>query len=532
MAENGKIVTDTDFLDKHFETGVGQYDASWDKIEAEWYMAASGISKKEVSKGGFTIGDIDNNDYLVFPNIKSLSNKSAIEFRVLRNKTVTIEIRKKTPEGELLASCKVNAAKSATGFESIGCSLPKMDDKLDLCFVFKGKGKNLVQFDSFQFFPETATKLTLTDFSEMQTQKKRIAGKEAESLESYKSLIKNADTALSPGPFSVMNKIGIPPSGSKHDYMTLAPYFWPNPDTPDGLPYIRKDGEVNPETRNNFTDFQEKENFFNAIDVLGKAFYYSENKTYGEKAISLIRSWFLDESTKMNPHLNYGQGVRGENVGRPFGIIEFGGIRELIECMEILEHGRILDESTKNGIKNWLSEYKNWLQNSEIGTQERNTLNNHGTWYDVQMCSILLYLGELEQLKEVLEQAKTKRIASQIEPDGSQPHELERTKSFSYSTMNLSAFTKLAWFGQKVGFDLWNFETTDGRSIKKAYEYLIPYISTDKKWKYKQLGNLEEVKSVFVSLLLQAGKTFNEETYVSIAEKQQHLKTRQSNESH
>lgn len=375
-------------------------------------------------------------------------------------------------------------------------------------------------------------KLTLTDFSEMQAQKKRIAYKESESLESYSSLIKNAEKALLAGSYSVMKKTGIPPSGSKHDYMTLAPYFWPNPDTPNGLPYIRKDGEVNPETRDNYTDYNEKDNFFNAIDVLGKAFYYAEKKVYGEKAIMLIRIWFLDEETKMNPHLNYGQGVRGVNDGRPFGIIEFGGIRELIECMEILEHGGMLDETTKNGIKNWLADYKNWLLNSEIGTQERNTLNNHGTWYDVQMCSIMLYLGELEQLKAVLEQVKTKRIASQIEPDGSQPRELERTKSFSYSTMNLSAFTKLAWFGQKVGVDLWNFETTDGRSIKKAYEFLIPYISTDKKWEYKQLGNLEEVKAGFVSLLMQAGKTFNEENYVSIAQKHQLSKSGQTPDSH
>jgi hypothetical protein len=190
----------------------------------------------------------------------------------------------------------------------------------------KGKAKILFSSTHFSFLPETGTKLTLTDFSEMQAQKKRIAGKEAESLESYINLIKNAEKDLLSGPYSVMNKTGIPPSGSKHDYMTLAPYFWPNPDTPYGLPYIRKDGEVNPEARDSFTDYKGKENFFNAIDVLVKALYFSENKVYGEKAISLIRTWFLDEATKMNPHLNYGQGVRGINDGRPFGIIEFGGI--------------------------------------------------------------------------------------------------------------------------------------------------------------------------------------------------------------
>jgi len=396
----------------------------------------------------------------------------------------------------------------------------------------KSIGKNLLLFDPFQFIHDAGNKLTLLDFSDLNRIKEEIANKDPRQLEIFETITLRANKELEKAPYTVMNKTGVPPSGSKHDYMTLAPYFWPNQDTPDRLPYIRKDGEVNPETRDNFTDYKEKDNFFNAIDVLGKAFYYSEKKAYGEKAIALINTWFLDEATKMNPHLNYGQGVRGVNNGRPFGIIEFGGIRELIECMEILEHGRILDKTTKKGIENWLTEYKDWLMNSEIGTQERNTLNNHGTWYDVQMCSILLYLGELEQLKAVLEQAKTKRIASQIEPDGSQPHELARTKSFSYSTMNLSAFTKLAWFGKKTGVDLWNFETSDGRSIKKAYEYLIPYISTNKKWEYKQLGNLEEVKAGFISLLLEAGKTFNEGTFISAAKQYRSTKPDQKPELH
>lgn len=371
---------------------------------------------------------------------------------------------------------------------------------------------------------QTKNKLTLCDFAEMYSQKNRIIEKEPEALVLYNNLIEKANKALRVRPFSVMNKTGVPPSDNKHDYMTLAPYFWPNPNTPDGLPYIRKDGKVNPETRDAYTDYNEKESFFNAIDILGKAFFYSENKDYGEKAIFLIKTWFLDKATKMNPHLNYGQGIPGVNNGRPFGIIEFGGIRELIECLELLEEGNTLDSIIKNGMKNWLSEYVHWLKTSEIGIMEGTRSNNHGTWYDVQLCSILLYLGEAEQIKEILEKAKTIRIASQIEPDGSQPQELARTKSFSYSTMNLSAFTRLAWFGQKVGVDLWNYETQDGRSIKKAYWFLMPYITTDKEWKYQQLANTGDYKSRFINLVEDAGETFNEKAFLEIVEKQNALK--------
>jgi hypothetical protein len=514
--------------------GVGEYDANNGKIEAEDYFKASGLSKLETAGSEFAIADIENNDYLIFPNIKGLSAKSAIEFKVTRNQPATIEIRKDSPKGELLASCKIEEGKSVTGFGSVSCSLPKMPEKQNLCFVFKGNGSNLFQLNSFQLIEEEEPHggLTLKELSDFKKTKDEIISKNPQQLQEFEKLIIKADKLLDKAPYSVMNKKRMPPSNDKHDYLSLAPYFWPNPDTSNGLPYIRKDGEVNPETRDAWTDYAELSGFFNAVDVLGKAFFYSEKDIYADKAIFFINTWFLNPETLMNPNLNFGQGVPGTSTGRPFGIIEFSGIREVITCMDFLELGGKLDSKTKEGFQLWLKNYANWLQTSEIGISERNTLNNHGNWYDVQLCSILLYIGDFESVKEILVLAKTNRIAKQIQPDGSQPMELERTKSFSYSTMNLSAMTKLAWFGKRTGVDLWNFETADGRSIKKAYDFLIPYISSDKEWKYKQLGNLEEVKTSFVNLLMEAGKTFNEENYVSIAKQHQVSKSGQTPELH
>lgn len=42
--------------------------------------------------------------------------------------------------------------------------------------------------------------------------------------------------------FCITSRPQVPPSGDKHDYYTLAPDFWPNPNTTDGLPYVRKYG--------------------------------------------------------------------------------------------------------------------------------------------------------------------------------------------------------------------------------------------------------------------------------------------------
>ncbi len=331
-------------------------------------------------------------------------------------------------------------------------------------------------------------------------------------------IIADADIALNKGPFSVTHKTGVPPSGNKHDYMTLAPYFWPNPDTPDGLPYIRKDGEVNPETRNNYTDYVELDEFFGAVDVLGEAFYYSGDKKYADKAISLIRAWFIDPATKMDPHLNYGQGIPGHVEGRPFGIIEFGGIGGILSTMELLKNENVLDADTEIGVSIWLSEYSNWLQTSELGIMESTRTNNHGTTYDVQLYNILLYLGEIDQVCRLMETITKNRIDNQIEPDGSQPHELLRTKSHSYSITNLSAHTRLAVLGKKVGVDLWNYESPEGGSIKKAYEFLIQYLSADKEWEYQQISSLSASKVRFANLLLEAGKEFDEVEFVEIAQ--------------
>jgi len=370
----------------------------------------------------------------------------------------------------------------------------------------------------FQSIHDQTIQLTAEDFTGLQTKKEKILDGDRDALEFFNDLIKEADEAMNSGPYSVVHKTGVPPSGDKHDYMSLAPYWWPNPDTPDGLPYIRKDGEINPEARNNFSDYTEKANFFNAVEVLGKAYYYSEDKKYAEKAKMLLSTWFIDDATIMNPHLDFGQGIRGINDGRCFGVIEFGGLRNIITTLELLKIGGDLDAAIENGMKEWLGAYIDWLQNSELGAMEGTRSNNHGTTYDVQLCSILLYLGKMDEVKNRLETITKPRIVSQIEPDGSQPLELARTKAFSYSVMNLEAFTRLAWYGKRLDLDLWNFETEDGRSLKKAHEFLIPYVATDKEWEYQQITQMASSQDRLARLLINAGNEFDEPSYIKLGE--------------
>ena len=360
----------------------------------------------------------------------------------------------------------------------------------------------------------TNNKLSLLDYDKLQEVKNQL--KTPQFSVSYKLLIKQANNALNQGTFSVVQKTQIPPSGDKRDYMTIGPYWWPDPDKPDGLPWIRRDGEINPLTRNSNTDYEVKANMFHNTRALSLAYFFSDNIGYANKTIELLKAWFLNDDTKMNPNLNFAQGIPGKNTGRGIGIIEFAGLTDIITAIEIMELNKVMDQEVSNGLRKWFTDYLYWLQTSENGVFEKNTKNNHAVWYDVQIVSILMFLNRNEEAKTILQEVKTKRIATQIEPDGKQPHELARTKALSYSTMNLKGFTRLAYFGKRIGLDLWNYEAKNGASIKKAYNFLKPYANGSETWGYKQINSMDKAIASLKKLFISTGSQFNIDEYCDI----------------
>lgn len=333
-----------------------------------------------------------------------------------------------------------------------------------------------------------------------------------------KKLMKEAAVAVTAEIVSVMQKQQVPPSGDKHDFMSLAPYWWPDTTKPDGLPYIRRDGERNPEF-NAYGDNERIDRMVDNVVTLGLAFAVSKDERFAERAIRQLTVWFLEPTTKMNPNLNFAQAVKGVNEGRGIGIIETYSFRHLIDAMILLKQSRSWTREVEEGLRSWFGEYLRWLLESPHGKDEAGWKNNHGSAYDVQTSCIALYLGKKDLVAKTVAAAGMKRIAVQIEPDGSQPLELERTKSWGYSIMNLDALIELARLGDRVGVDLWRFSTRDGRSIRAAIDFLLPYALGQKQWTWKQIVPFHPGRMYF-SLRIAADK-YQKKSYLLAARKVQ-----------
>ena len=297
------------------------------------------------------------------------------------------------------------------------------------------------------------------------------------------------DRAMQDGPVSVMDKKAVPPSGDKHDYMSLAPYFWPNPATKDHLPYIRKDGQHNPEAsaipdHENFTRMAED------VHAWALAYFLADDDKYAKHAAESLRVWFLAPATRMNPNLKYAQAVLGVNDGRGTGVLESRCLTDVVDALALLAGSSDWTAKDEAGMHEWIDAYFTWLTSSANGKAEHDAKNNHGSWDDVQEASLALYLGKTDFVKDLVETAKTKRIGLQIQADGQQPMEEERTKSFGYCVFNVDALMQLATLGDEVGVDLWGYTSPAGGSIRKALDYLIPFAADPKAWGHENIAGM------------------------------------------
>lgn len=287
-------------------------------------------------------------------------------------------------------------------------------------------------------------------------------------------------------PVSVVDKASPPPSGDLHDYASQAPYWWPDPAMPDGLPYIRRDGEINPEFHG--TDRDRLEAMCERVTALTLHAWATGDAGSVRAAGRTLRVWFLDAETRMNPNLRHAQRIPGRCEGRGIGIIDTICLCFLLDTVGRLPFGDGWTPADAAGLRAWFSDYLDWLLQSEQGREECGEHNNHGTWYDAQVACFAVFCGREETAREQIGRFTRARLAAQIADDGSQPHELSRTLSLSYCTFNLLGFAVLAQAGRRAGQDLCHWRSETGVGLCDAIRWMLPYYLNRRAWAWPQIA--------------------------------------------
>lgn len=299
------------------------------------------------------------------------------------------------------------------------------------------------------------------------------------TLAAYKDLLIHADKLLTIDNPTVTDKSLLPPTKDKRDYLSISRYWWPNPNTSDNLPWIRKDGETNPDTQTNVVDRRRLSLMSEGVKSLSLAYYFSGNNQYAQKSASMIKTWFLINETHMKPHLEYAQSVPGIPEGRRSGILDGRSIVMYIpDAINLIAESVYWTAEDDLKITNWFTHYLTWLTDSDLGKKGSMQNNNHGSWYKFQVASLALYLGN-EALSTKMIISAQQNLDDHLNDQGGQIHELERTRSYFYSCFNLEALTALAIIGDKIGMDMWNYKSNDGKSLSLAIDYLTPLINGD-----------------------------------------------------
>lgn len=350
--------------------------------------------------------------------------------------------------------------------------------------------------------------------------KKRIATQDPWIMPAYRAAIDAADSVIASGmgPWSVMDKIPLPPSGDKHDYMSVGTYFWPCTqsmqicnqtripcNTTTGLPWVDCDGHFNT-AANAAYDEPALANMSSAVQTLATGYLFSGNVTYATRAALLMRTWFVDPATRMNPNGNFMQAVPGVANGSSFGIIDMSfRLSGMLESLGFLVPSGAWTAADQAAMASWLQGWAQWLNTSALAASESIADNNHQTYFDVMAVSTAVWIGDTQWAVRVLNSTLepppagnvNAPIGVQIWADGELPREEARTNSITYTCMDILGLLRLGVMSRNIAAsgttgaaDLLSYvSAANHSSIQATLDFVAPYALGQLPWPHQNIGN-------------------------------------------
>lgn len=311
---------------------------------------------------------------------------------------------------------------------------------------------------------------------------------EVEAIRGDSAFFVMADRFAAAEPVSVIRKPRCL-SGDVHNYESLASYRHPVPGQPDAE-YEYVDGVFNPEC-----DIFNRTQLFDLgrnLQVLSKAYALSGEKRYADAAVKQLDTWFLDRDTYMYPNFEHSQIIINKpgntrNYGEPGGIIDVLIFGDVLESIRLLDSCRAIPCRTMKGLKAWFSAFEDWMVESDWGLKEGLAVNNHSLAMDVCVLNFARFTGNEDHAKWVMDGFTEKRLLHQIQPDGTQPQELARTRPIHYSIYNLEHIVDYCFILQSMGIPYYNEHR---ELIDAAFKVLTPYVGHLEDFPLRDIGDL------------------------------------------
>jgi hypothetical protein len=344
---------------------------------------------------------------------------------------------------------------------------------------------------------------------------KRNTNKSSLNLLVYEKerVLKKADKFMTESPVTITSASSPRSAGGLHDFFSEGDYWWPDPQNPEG-PYIQKDGMTNPD---NFVAHRKAMVRLSIQSATLTAAYMITHETkYALKAIEHFKAWFVNDETKMNPHLLYAQAIKGKFTGRGTGLIDTIHLTEVARSILILGNAGLIDPADLALMKKWFSDYLQWLMTHQYGKDEMNAKNNHGSCWVMQASAFAQLAGDERIMELCRRRFKEVLLPNQMAADGSFPLELARTKPYGYSIFNLDILAAVCQILSNDFDNLWEFTLPDGRNMKKGIEFLFPFIADKSKWNKKPDVMYFEFYPVRQPSLLFGGLAYKEEKFIKL----------------
>jgi hypothetical protein len=330
--------------------------------------------------------------------------------------------------------------------------------------------------------------MTLVSEDEVEPIHSAIVRKEAWTLDAVRRLRVEAEKRMKDGPWTVTSDHPKSVDIDPHEYYSEAPYWWPNPENPDGA-YIRRDGEINPSRF--MSNKAALNSMCDAVLTLGTAAFLLDEPRYSQRAARIIQVWFLNPKTRMNPGLDYAQVIPGVPDGRDAGVLDGRLLIRAIQGMEFLAQTGAWDPKDQAAVHKWFDEYLRWLTESKYAADERRSANYHASWWTAEVAATATFVSDRPATQMAFTYYRDRIFPRQIRADTAPARDDSRARMLAFTAFNLEASTVICRIAQVQNTDLWSVKTRTGATIGAAIDSLQPYLADPHKVSREQIAELQ-----------------------------------------